>query len=91
MVQWSRQKGKTHTADCDVRRSRTSTDSIRFLRTCGDLADVGFGRVALGVVPGPVEITGAEHGDAAFVSEVTGLPGTPVGEEDWPAIRPGVL
>lgn len=37
-----------------------------------------------------MEEPGAVHGDAALVRDVTGLPGSPVGEEDGPAIRPGV-
>lgn len=58
--------------------------------TCGDLAQVGFSHVALGIIPGAMEKASAVHSDTALVGDVTGLPGSPVGEEDWPAIRPGV-
>lgn len=57
-----------------------------FFGTCGDLAQVGFSHAALGIIPGPMEKPGAMHCDTALVRDVTGLPGSPVSEEDWPAI-----
>lgn len=56
------------------------------LRTCGHLADVGFSDVTPGVVPGPVEKPGAMHDHTALALDVTGLSGSPVSEEDWPAV-----
>lgn len=33
---------------------------------------------------------GAVHGHAALILYVTGLPWSPVSEENWPAIRPSI-
>lgn len=60
------------------------------VQTGGDLADVGFGLVTAGVVPGPVEGAGRVHTDAALVLHVAGLSWSPLGEENWPAVRPRV-
>lgn len=77
--------------DCCVMEQKHSKSVVFFFFcTCGDLAQVGFSHAALGIIPGPVEKASAMHGDTALVRDVTGLPGSPVGEEDWPAIRPGV-
>ncbi len=60
------------------------------LRTWGDLADVGFSLVTLGVVPGPVEGAWTVHAHAALVLNVAGLSWSPLSEKYWPAVCPRV-
>lgn len=60
------------------------------LHTGGDLADVGFRDVTLGVVPGPVEQSWAVHAHAALALNVARLSWSPLSEENWPAICPHV-
>lgn len=87
-IQWHQQQEKKVTP-CPALCRHCACGGF-FFCTCGDLAEVGFGHLALGVIPGPVEKPSAIHGHTALIGGVAGLPGPPVSKEDWPAIRPTV-
>ena len=58
--------------------------------TMRDFADVGFGLITFGVIPGPVDEWRSTHAHTAFTFVVAGLPWAPVCVEHWPPVCPRV-